>query len=249
MAETFNFDSDENVVNIKTPSVTPISKNLFGLKNAAGLWISSDDLNACGWKSVSVGLKPHTISTKNNTEVTGFGILNPRICVLRRTNLLRLDGSGKFLGLWLKGDGDYRDEKGNRLYICIRRYLLLFLDENNEPLHKHPVQLTARGNFQVDFDKNLMSFRKNMERAYADAKMKALGQMSDIWHAMCVFCPVFESRIVGTGNRTSEACMVKNYVIPTEKDWNKLCVGYKETTRLTIIELFNDSLSWIVRNT
>lgn len=62
--------------------------------------------------------------------------------------------------------------------------MLLFLDQNNEPLHKHPVQLTARGYFQVDLDKNIMSFRKNMELAYAEAKLKTLGQITDIWHAM-----------------------------------------------------------------
>lgn len=41
---------------------------------------------------------------------------------------------------------------------------------------------------------------------------------------MC-FCPVFESKIVDTGNRASEACIVKTYVMPTEKVWFKLCVG------------------------
>lgn len=49
------------------------------------------------------------------------------------------------------------------------------------------LQLTAKGNFQVDFDKNPMFLRKNIKRAYADAKLAPLGQMSDEWHAMRVF--------------------------------------------------------------
>lgn len=75
----------------------------------------------------------------------------------------------------MKGDGEYRDEKGNKLYYCVRRYLLLLLDENNKALHEKPIQLTAKGNFQVDFDKNLILFRKIIEHAYADAKLKPLG--------------------------------------------------------------------------
>lgn len=63
--------------------------------------------------------------------------------------------------------------------------------------------------------------------------------MSDKWHAMFFFCPVFESRTVGTGNRTSDACMVKNYLIPTEKDLFKLCVGYNgQTTELVSYCIF-----------
>lgn len=242
----FDFDSEQNVVHIKIPSVTPISKNFCGNKNAAGLWISNDDLIDCGWKGGNT--QEHTIFTKDNKEIKGYGIRNPRVCVIRRTKLLRLDNTGKFLGLWMKGDGELRDEKGNKRYFCIRRYLLLFLDENNEPLHEKPVQLTAKGNFQVDFDKNLILFRKNIERAYADAKLKPLGQMSDEWHAMCVFCPVFESRIVGTGNRTSEACMVKTYVMPTEKDWFKLCVGYNGQTAELVSDLYFHSHRWMTNN-
>lgn len=238
--KTFDFDSEQNVVHIRTPSVTPISKNF------CGLWISNDDLIACGWNGGST--KEHTILTRDNKEIKGYGILNPRICVIRRTKLLRLDNAGKLLGLWMKGDGEYRDEKGIKLYYCVRRYLLIFLDENNEPLHEKPLQLTAKGNFQVDFDRNLIFFRTNIERAYAFAKRKSVGCMSDEWHAMCVFCPVFESRIVGSGNRTAEACMVKTYVIPTEKDWFKLCVGYNEQTTEFVNNLYYNSHKWMTSN-
>lgn len=45
----FDFDSGQNVVHIRIPSVTPISESFCGNKNAAGLWISNNDLIACGW--------------------------------------------------------------------------------------------------------------------------------------------------------------------------------------------------------
>lgn len=47
--------------------------------------------------------------------------------------------------------------------------------DKNYLLHEKPIQLTAKGNFQVDFDKNLIFFRKNIERSYADAKLKPHG--------------------------------------------------------------------------
>lgn len=75
------------------------------------------------------GKQKHTILTKGNKEINIFGILNPRVCMIRRTKLLRLGNTGKIVGIWMEGDGEYRDEKGKKQYTnCVRRYFVLFLD-------------------------------------------------------------------------------------------------------------------------
>lgn len=251
MTEVFNFDSDENVVYTSTPGVKPISKNFCGITNSAGLWVSDFDLNVCGWKLINskfLNVKPHIMVTKDNKKIDGFGIQNSRICVLRKTKLLRFDNANNLCGIWVKGDGDIRDEKGYKKYTCIRRYLLLFLDENNEPLHNQPLQLTARGMFQIDFENTLRLFRQDMEIAYAKAKNRNRAQMNSLWHSMCIFQPTFESKIVGRDNRTSEACMVKSYFKPTDRNWDKFCVAKNETTNRLIGDLYYNSHKWVVRH-
>jgi hypothetical protein len=42
----------------------------------------------------------------------------------------------------------------------VRKYLILFVDEDNNPLHEVPLQLTAKGCFQLEFDQQLCEFRK-----------------------------------------------------------------------------------------
>lgn len=251
MAEVFNFDSDENVVYTNTPSVKPISKNFCGINNSAGLWVSDIDLNVCGWKLVNskfVNTKPHIMVTKDGKKIDGFGIQNSRICVIRKTKLLRFDNNGNLCGIWVKGDGDIHDEKGNKKYTCIRRYLLLFIDENNEPLHNQLLQLTARGMFQIDFENTIRLFKQDIEIAYARAKNRNRAQMSDLWHSMCIFQPTFESKNVGRDNRTSEACMVKSYLKPTEYNWDKFCVATNDSTNRLINGLYYDSHRWVVRH-
>lgn len=250
MADLFDFDSDENVVYTNKPSVKPISKNFCGVKHAAGLWVSDVDLKVCGWKLINskfANTKSHRMITKDNKEINGFGILNSRICVIRKTKLLRFDGMGNLCGIWMKGDGDIRDEKGNKKYSCIRRYLLLFLDENNEPLHDQPLQLTARGMFQIDFENTIRLFKQDMEIAYAKARNRDRTQMNSLWHSMFIFQPSFESKIVGRDNRTSEACMVKSYSKPTDRNWDTFCVAKNDSTNRFISELYYESHKWAVR--
>jgi len=72
--------------------------------------------------------------------------------------------------------------------MCVRNYLILFVDEDNNPLHEVPLQLTAKGCFQFECDQQLCEFRKALTKAYNE-KAKF---MNDSWYIMCVFAPTFE---------------------------------------------------------
>lgn len=255
--EAFNFDGPNNVITTKIPSVKSINKMFCKQKGAAGLWISIENLNSSGWEKNCnencdndceehyIGTSKHYLQTSDD-EIAGRGIINPRICVIRRSNLLRLSNDkGQFCGLWKKGDGILKDEKGLKKYICARRFLLIFLDTNNKPLHNDPIQLTAKGVFQVEFDKSLTTFRTEFQTAYAKALKKKSGVMKEEWYAMCVFVPVFESKTVGKAPLQSNACVVSSYTTPTELNWESLCVGRDITVNSLIIEIFQNSEKWI----
>lgn len=250
----FDFDSETNIVSTKIPSAKSINKNFCGKKNAAGIWISHENMIAADWsKNCSnqctkfctkhfINTSVHIVSTTSGEEIFGCGIENPKICVLRRSQLIRLDSKGVYKGSWRKGDGEFKDEKGEKKYTCARRFLMLFIDENNKLLHKNPIQLTAKGVFQVEFDKNFTNFKTDIQNAYAKFMKRTPGTMKELWYAMCVFCPEFESKLVGQFKK-SEACFTKIYKKPDENNWQTMCVG-KSNVAKTIIELYKNSENW-----
>lgn len=254
---TFNFDSMDNIINTSTPSLKAINKMFCGQRNSAGLWVADDSMETCKWKKECIdtcesnctehyiGTKEHIIQAQFD-NISGRGIINPRICVLRRTKLIKITtDKGRVCGYWVEGDGTIKNENGSRKYACARRYLIVFLDEQNKPLHSIPLQFTAKGTFQINFDKELMSFRNDMRIAYGKSMNRQIGQMKDLWYSMCVFKPVFESKMVGKAPLLSQACAVKSYEIPTECNWLQLCVGRDQEVKEFICTLYMESEEWI----
>jgi len=47
-----------------------------------------------------------------------------------------------------------------------------YVDRYNNPLHDIPLQLTAKGCLQFEFDKNSMKFRTSMVKAYIEDEKK-----------------------------------------------------------------------------
>lgn len=251
----FNFDSESNITSTKIPSAKSINKFFGGTRGCAGLWIADDNMEACKWKkectaNCSIQCNEHYVNTiehvvQASEGIMGRGVKNCRIIVLHRTRLIRLSSEKNYYcGFWVKGDGEEKDDSGKKKYVCARRYLLLFLDENNEPLHEEPIQLTAKGMFQMDFDNTLMKFREEIKNAYVKSMNRKNGRMNDLWYAMCVFCPTFESKMVGKQNLKSEACSVKSYIIPTESNWINLCVGRNIKVNEIVNLMYNDTESW-----
>lgn len=246
----FNFDAESNIINNKTPCIKAINKLFCGQRSAAGLWASDESMEACCWKKENdnyVNTKTHIVQGQIE-EISGRGIINPRMCIIRRTKLLKvISETGSFSGLWVKGDGEFKNEQGNKKYACVRKYLIMFLDENNYPLHKIPLQFTAKGTFQISFDQALQSFRNDIKTCYSRSMKRQIGQMNDLWYAMCVFVPTFESKTVGKTQLISQACAVKSYLVPSESDWITLCVGRNLEVNEIIYLVFNESEEWMKR--
>jgi hypothetical protein len=226
----FNFDSDVNIKTSKTPSVKPINKDIID-PNGAGLWIANENAGNCGWIKNSAGeylnTIPYSIKTdKVNEEgldivIPGRVIVNPRMLILQRSLLLKVvTKTGRILRAWIANESKEGD-----MYACVRKYMILFVDQDNNPLHKIPVQLTARGCFQFEFDKQLCGFRTTMLKAYNEDQKKSSTHMKDYWYSMCVFVPTFNSMMRGKDSKQQKACITTGYKNPTKENWLSLCVG------------------------
>jgi len=118
--------------------------------------------------------------------------------------------------------------------------MVLFVDEDNNPLHEDPLQLTARGCFQYEFDKQLCDFRAAMVKGYNE---KATF-MKNSWYRMCVFVPAFVSMIRGKGNKQKKACITTEYEKPTKENWLSLCVGKPNDPANKFWAVDNDNLTY-----
>jgi len=74
----FNFDSETNITNAKTPSFKVLNEK-------AKLWISDVCSEICEWKLNGI---PHDIKTEK-CLISGSIIHNPRMLILQRFSLLK----------------------------------------------------------------------------------------------------------------------------------------------------------------
>ena len=86
-------------------------------------------------------------------------------------------------------------------------YLILFVDEDNYPLREAPLQLTAKGCFQLEFNQQLCKFGSVMTKAYNE-KAKF---MKDCWYSVCVFVLTFKIMMQGEGSKHKKACITTGY--------------------------------------
>ena len=207
----FNFDSEDNVKAIKTPAIKVLNGD-------AKLWICDDNVQLCRWREDNKNLIYHSLKTVEEDTISGKIILNPRILILQRSRLLKVEiNTERIVKVWA------RDDK-NEIHYCVRKYMILFVDENNNPLHEIPVQLTAKGCFQFEFDTKVCEFRTEMTKLCNEKATR----MNDAWYSMCVFVPTFKSMMRGEGNKQRKACITTTYESPTKDNWLSLCVGRRD---------------------
>ena len=87
----FNFDSEENIKTAKTPSVKV-------LNDVAKLRIWNQCAELCKWKEDDRHLITHDIKTDDNDVISGNIIHNPRMIILQRSLLLKVENkTGRIL--------------------------------------------------------------------------------------------------------------------------------------------------------
>jgi hypothetical protein len=265
----FDFDNDENIASSKTPALKAIGggiKDRAGKIIGAGLWIANENAEIAEWKKECTssceyscmdhlkGVTPHDVDTKkvdddgNDVVIRGSVILKPRMLVIGRSPLLKInDETGYTVDTWVKGDNQIKRADGKNMYACVRRYFVIFLDDNNAPLHNasQPIQLTARGYFQMEFDKMLMFFRSTMVKAYNESTKKNATNMNEAWHSMCVFAPTFKSEMRGPSkDKQSKACITAGYDRPTKDNWLTMCVGKSGDFTQKVYKIHCDNKEW-----
>ncbi|MGK7949126.1 MAG: DUF5895 domain-containing protein [Xenococcaceae cyanobacterium] len=126
-------------------------------------------------------------------EVDGFLTTKVRLCILHRSNIevqQKATNGWKYLGLAYKsgertthGDLPFRERDNYRLRT---RYLILLLDDNNQPLHQIPLKIGMNAGVGTAFSQEVRSFRREIEEAFFRSINKPVKALTDRAHALTV---------------------------------------------------------------
>ena len=165
-----------------------IAKTLDKNPLAFGFAINSENAEAVEFQPSAEWVQGEEIPIHPLSKATisaGYVARSINVVVINSSDLevqQKVDDRWRFMGVaYNKGQHTeagqtyeaHKDDKESP-YRQIRRYLLLFLDGEGNPMHSKPVQFTAKGAFGYSFNQELQSFQKELGSAYRDA-MKAKG--------------------------------------------------------------------------
>jgi len=132
--------------------------------------------------------------TANPRHIDGFLTHKIKIVVLHRSNIevqSKAENGWKYCGLAYKsgqltshGESAKSDRENYRLRT---RYLLFFLDGNNELLHSQPIKLGMNAGVGAAFGGELREFRREVETAFFALRGERQQQLSDRAHSLTVF--------------------------------------------------------------
>lgn len=207
---SFDFDAPEYQQKASgTPSIKVLNE-------AAAFFIGNDNLDAINWTDRSVG-EPYRQKTSKVGEdnrplyINGISIANPSLLIMDESPLLVRDKkSQKFIGLY------DADTYNNQLEQPYRIYQVVMVDKQNQPFHKGTLQLTATGNFSVNFSAQLEKFREECIAAYNTTKgIEDKNKRVIRWHSFWVFTPKFKPEKRGKdADVSSFACITVGFNRP-----------------------------------
>ena len=131
--------------------------------------------------------------TPQQREVDGFLTQHIRFSLIHRSNIEvqeKTENGWQYLGeAYKKGKLTMYGELANRQrenYRLRTRYLILFLDDNNEPLHRIPLRLGLGAGTGGSIGEEVKVFRGEIERVFFKLRGQPQKALSDKAHALTV---------------------------------------------------------------
>jgi hypothetical protein len=218
----------------------PYLQALRGEENPAhcGLFIPASQLDKCGWQNIDANQIVEYTYNSGDRE-PGLLLKNPRMVITPISKLGAFDrslsqkeGTLVILGEW-KQEHKTDPNIGN-----FQVYLVMFVNEKNEPLHDVPLKLVAKGAFQASLSENYQKFCTQMARLRAKSQGIPFRPQNEVFNALCVFSPIFKRQMVGTTIK-SASCYVSGYTEPTLHNWLSFFLGANEAVADEIIDTLN----------
>ncbi|MBD2093335.1 hypothetical protein H6F67_26170 [Microcoleus sp. FACHB-1515] len=206
----------------------PIPSGIVVNDDPAGILIPVDQLKACGWQPKVTKKQLHTYRPKKE-PITGLLLMQVRMLILGHTELFverkrRAEGKRTILG-WASEIGDRFNKR--TMSLC-RSYLMVFLDENNQPLHTTPLKVTfknvARVNLEIALEKYYGAAEAITAKLYPNAAESRTQGKSDTWRSHVVIELEFKPEYEGKQDQ-SLCCKVGQMTRITGRNYDQYLLG------------------------
>ncbi len=198
----------------------------------AGFFITLENAEAVKFKP-NAAWQLHTTTFQSGETATGYRSLTASLLVLRQSELMMFDrDSGDFIDVFQKSCYD------RHTMVLKTRYLVYLVDANHQLLHEQPLLFTTKGSFCGDFGDVYQKFRREMSRAFGQAR-NTHKPRGDRFMALAVMTLRVQTVLKGR-EKKSWVCAIAEVNHPTAADWTTHFVGYDEATKLKVYAAFDD---------
>ena len=117
-------------------------------------------------------------------------------------------------------------------------YLVMFFDDQKQPLHDIPLKLVAKGAHQATLSDQWQKFCVSVALCQAKANNAMFRPRNEAFNALCLFQPIIIRKAVGDRIK-SPACYIDGYVAPTTSNWEDFFLGTNEEIADIVIGIMN----------
>ena len=200
--------------------------------NRAGFFITLENAEAIKFQP-NVDWQLHTTPFHHSETATGYRSLTASLLVLRQSELMMFDrDSGDFIDVFQKS---HYNRHTMVLKTC---YLIYLVDANQQLLHEQPLLFTTKGAFCGDFGDVYQKFRREMSRAFGQAR-NTHKPRGDRFMALAVMTLRVQTALKGK-EKKSWVCAIAEVNHPTAADWLTHFIDYDEATKLKVYAAFDD---------
>lgn len=151
----------------------------------------------------------------------------PRLLIIYRTPVyLKLRSTGEMVGEMRVHQKDFFANKNN-YKVCSWAWAYV-LDENNNRANTNPFRIALSGSSGASFNACWVQESTigekarprsgscvDIEKLYHAARNQAYRPMGELFHAHCIYRPIFDIATRGSGSETAEVSVVEKYHPPT----------------------------------
>jgi hypothetical protein len=191
----------------------------------AGILIPTDQLEKAGWIAMP---DEDDLTTVTFTEdVTGLLITEARLLVLAFVpEYIRYKSDVEDLGGTVVGLYDeYRNSLDKKSMDVCSEHALLFLDEDNQPLHTMPIVVRFKNVALWSFKSAREESYRALEKTFADYFNVPFSGKNDRWRSLGVLEVEFKAVKEGEGKNKHDCCKTVAYTKPTIETLPLLYLG------------------------
>ena len=203
----------------------------------SGILIPVEQLEPAGWLVTPAEEELQTRELGEN-QVLGLLLTQVRVLILgfvpeyiryKDEDVLAEQGEDPTLALSVIGAyEDYRQALNKRTMEVCSEHALVFLDEDNQPLHTTPIVVRFKNVALWSFKSAREDYYRKLEKAFAQFTHQPLRGKSDKWRSLGVLAVEFKAVKEGEGKNKSWCCKTEILTQPTVDNFPSLFLGTEQ---------------------